>query len=325
VRIVPGLLISLAAVAAILLLADWRGVGNAFRKTNLLLIEIAFPFYILSYAARAMAWKKLLGEVPFRKVFLVMNAGYLINNVFPFRMGEFGRTVLLGRKFGFLRVFSTIMVERAIDLIFAAVLLLGTLPFALIGDTGKTRMTGLVAAGLVTGLLVVMAFIVRYPAVIRRFVNRLFGGKPRLVELFDKQFDAVLDGLATLRHPGKFAAVLGWMLVSWGLAVGVQYLFLKAIVPEARLVWAGFALGFSALGVAVPSSPAYVGVYEGAIIAALSFFSVDSSQALAYALIAHGMYIGVTGVFGAVCLMEEGQNLGNLYQQVMQLRKKTNH
>jgi len=52
--------------------------------------------------------------------------GYFINNILPLRLGEIGRSFLMGRRTGLgtLGVLSTVVIERFYDLAFAAIMLL---------------------------------------------------------------------------------------------------------------------------------------------------------------------------------------------------------
>ena len=319
----PGIFISLGAVIIVVFLVDWHQVGEALKHANPVPLLIGLPIYILSFLFRALAWRGLLQNEPSkRRVFFVMNSGYFLNNLFPFRMGEIGRTILLGSDMGYLRVFSTIMVERTIDMILAASLLLGTLPFVLKGGEEKVRLTGLVVFGIMILLLFLMFLFVRYSSLLKRLINFLFRSSPRFASNLNEKVDAVLQGLSVMESPRKIVTVLGWMIASWLLAVVVQYLFMSSVIPEANLLWGAFALSFSALGIAVPSSPAYVGVYEGVVIGALAFFGVSPSSALAYALIAHVMYVSVTGVFGAIGLADERQSLKMMYRRILNIRFK---
>ena len=130
-HILPGILISLIALALVFYFVDWHGFLDALKHANYSFYFLALLVYLISYFFRTWAWRSLLKEeVSFKKVFLTMNAGYLLNNILPFRLGELGRAFLLGHAgLGFWRVFSTILIERSFDMILAAGLLLGTLPF----------------------------------------------------------------------------------------------------------------------------------------------------------------------------------------------------
>ena len=69
-----------------------------------------------------------------------MNAGYLMNNVFPFRLGEVGRALMLSgshndKEIGSMEIFSSILVERIYDIFLAAFFFLGSLLIVLRDDT----------------------------------------------------------------------------------------------------------------------------------------------------------------------------------------------
>ncbi len=64
-------------------------------------IALASLVYFVSLFARVFAWYILLQKrVSFKDAFFALNAGYLLNNVFPFRLGEIGRALLLDRPEG---------------------------------------------------------------------------------------------------------------------------------------------------------------------------------------------------------------------------------
>ncbi len=81
-------------------------------------IALASLVYFVSLFARVFAWYILLQKrVSFKDAFFAMNAGYLLNNVFPFRLGEIGRALLLDRPEGpkAFEVLSSVVMERVFD------------------------------------------------------------------------------------------------------------------------------------------------------------------------------------------------------------------
>ena len=74
--------------------------------------------------------------------------------------------------------------------------------------------------------------------------------------------------------------------------------------------------GSLGLGVSIPSSPAFVGVFEGTIVAALALFGVDTSAALAYAITLHLLQIILTAIPGVYELVQDGVSLGEIYRQL---------
>jgi len=315
-KVVPGVVVSLLALAILFWLVDWQEFGLALQQADYRYLALSLPIYLLSYLTRARAWQiVLLKDAPLKKVFLTQQVGYLLNNLLPLRVGELGRAYLLGRTgLGFWRVFSTILVERAFDMLFAVSLLLGTLPFV-IEVPGARQIAWIIGAVVLIGL-VIFYLLARSQERVLTLFEKLGGRWPRLVEFGRERLGSFLMGLSALAEPTRFLAAFSWMGISWVLAIFVQYFVLKAYVPEAQVLWAAFALGVAALGVAIPSSPGQIGIYETAFVGALAVVDVPFSQALAYALTTHVMYYLVTGIFGSYALVQEGENLPNLFRTI---------
>ena len=87
-------------------------------------------------------------------------------------------------------------------------------------------------------------------------------------------------------------------------------------------MWAVLSVGVVSLGVAAPSTPGYVGVYELTTVGSLLLFGVEESTAFAYALISHVMYFVITGLFGAVGLARDGQSLGEVFRGLRNKNEK---
>src|SRR5574338_667907 len=118
-RILPGVLVSIALIAAILYFVDIKTTWEAMRNANYWLIGIAFVLSFVWLAVRAIVWRTLLRDKPtFKDVFFTEGEGYLLNNFLPFRLGEIGRAFLLSRKSGgltFAEIIPTIVIERVVD------------------------------------------------------------------------------------------------------------------------------------------------------------------------------------------------------------------
>jgi uncharacterized membrane protein YbhN (UPF0104 family) len=106
------------------------------------------------------------------------------------------------------------------------------------------------------------------------------------------------------------------MLLTWAFNIAWYFVLMRSFFPEATWVWAVFSIGVASVGVALPSSPAYIGVLEAALVGSLSLFGADEAVALAYALVAHILYLVITGVIGIVGFLQQGQSLGQVYNQL---------
>jgi len=319
-QMLPGIIISLLVLVLLFRFFDWKDVLEALRQAKWIYLLLALPIYLLSYVLRAFAWWTILKEaVPFWRVFLTMHIGYLLNNVLPFRLGELGRAYLLGRDgLGFWRVFSTILIERAFDMILAVGLLLGALPFVLISSNTQ-QVTLMVGGVVILGLLTLYLLARNREWALSQF-ERLGARWPLVLRLGKNRLDAFLEGLGALTSLGRFLRVLFLLAASWVLGVAIQFLVLRSFYPDARLLHAATTQGISAMGVAVPSSPGYVGVFEAAIVGALALFDIPFPIAFANALTLHLMYIFITGAFGVYGLAISGVSLGQIFQNVKRMK-----
>jgi glycosyltransferase 2 family protein len=318
IKLVPGLLVSIVAFAVVFRFVDLNEVVDAVRLANPRYVLAGGLMMLCWLTLRSLAWRALIQpSVPYRKVFLTLNQGYLLNNFLPFRLGEVGRAFLLSRKtgLGFWRVFSSVVIERTIDVVFCLGLFLMTLPFAFSGQTASRAAAAAVVVVAFMGL-VVLRFIAKYPDRALRFFGRLTSWSPRLSKHLETVLSPFFAGLSILTDARRFVQVIALFALNLALAVVQYYLLMLAFFPEARPVWAAFALAVSAMGLALPSSPGGLGVFEGAVVGGLAAFGLDPSRALAYAITLHAWNYALTGALGTYALIAEGQSLRSLYHGV---------
>lgn len=308
VRLLIGLAISGVALAIAIRWAGWEPLRSALRSVNYAILIPAAGIYLVAMVARGLSWREILGRrASLLRHLAALNEGYLLNNLLPWRMGELGRAVLLGRRPGLSApmVLSSIVGERLFDMAFAVGLLLSMAPIAF--HAAWAPRAAAIGGGALAVAIAGLALAAARPRVVERMLARLPGGLPR----WGSVWDAVRGGLASLGRPDRFALALGWMAASWGLA-GIEYwVVLRAFVPQAPFAWALLALCVTLLGVAIPSAPGYVGVFEASAVAALAVVGVASSLGLGYALVLHALHYGITTLLGAVALAGEGETLAS--------------
>lgn len=320
-RILPGLLISLAALVILLSIVDTKEFLTDLQKADFRFIPIAIVLFFLSLVTRAYGWRAILQEkISISRSFWTINEGYLLNNVLPLRMGEIGRAFLIDRTSGvsFWEVLPTIMIERIIDVAFTAGMLLASLPFV-IGAQDSQQVAVLVVIFVIFGFIALFLS-VRNRETMLAWFDRLANRWNILHKFGRERLASLLEGASALTDVKQFLRVLFWMSLTWALTVGVYYMLLLAYDPQAKLIWTTFSLSFLAMGVAVPSSPGQIGVYEGAMVYALSLIGMPNSMALSYAVVAHAVFLLITISLGAYALNRDGASLLDLYRQ---LRKRS--
>ncbi|MBS1249020.1 MAG: hypothetical protein MAG431_00593 [Chloroflexi bacterium] len=313
-RIGLGIGVSIAALAVVFYFIDPKQAVQAIKKADYRYLLPLLGLSLCSISARSMAWRAILPKrLPFRKVFLAVNAGYLLNTILPFRMGELGRSLLLKPDgLGFWQVLPTIFLERAFDLLIAIGLFMGALPFILQIPHGSFVV--LLMGILVLAALAILYIMVRYQTPLLDWIESLDTPWKRIQTQIHEGLAKILSGLGILNEGRRFTLAYAWMALSWALSLAFQYLLLLAFLPDAKILWAVFGLGAVALGIAVPSSPGNVGVYEASLVAALAVFDIPSSTALAYALLSHIINLGIASSIGAYALFQEGIAFRNLFE-----------
>ncbi len=206
---------------------------------------------------------------------------------------------------------STIIIERAFDLAFAALLLLSSLPLALGLSWAKpVAYTTLV---LVIIGITSLFLIARNTSVVRSWVVKGPGRIPFIKKHLIPYLDNLLDGLGSLTKPQMFLSAVFWIAVSWFLGVLNYYIVLLSINPQAPFWWGVLIDLLLAMGIAIPSAPAAIGVFEATLVAALALVKIDATTALAYAVTMHFVQFAVTGILGMIGLMREGKSLGSVF------------
>jgi uncharacterized protein (TIRG00374 family) len=316
-RWLPGVVVSVVCILAILLIVDREQFIKAFRLADYRWIILGMSFSILWLFFRSLVWRTLLREqASFSQTFFTLSEGYLVNYVLPFRLGEIARGLLMSQKANipFFEVFATIIIERLLDLALAVSLLFATLLFVIQASWSGQAIIGLVL--LVTIGLVFLYLIALNQNKVRDWVNRLTQHWPKFQKIIETQLSAFLTGLSAITDYRRFLRVIFWFLINWFIAILQYLIFLKAFFPHANFLMAAFTLAVTSLGIAAPSSPGSIGVLELSIVGALSVFDLDTSFTLALALIIHLSGYLVIGVLGVIGLAREGQTLTGIYQRI---------
>jgi uncharacterized protein (TIRG00374 family) len=315
----PRILIGLAITAGTLWFA-LRGVSFAtlardIARANLAILLIpSVPAYLASLYVRALRWRHLIlavARVERGPVFRATSVGFMVNNVFPLRIGEVVRAWYLAREVGVSRaaIFATVIVERLID---AAVVL--SLAALVLGSRGAAA-TGLDP----WAVLPPLAALVAVPVV---FIVALRMAPRRTVALGARVSGAVLPQRWTqrvehlLRHFAEgMGGLRGRHSVVWVVIHTVNLWLVISIIPFAAALMAlGIDLGgpvhiltgaynlliWVGAAVALPSAPGFFGPYHAACWVALQPLGVSKEAAVALGTLSHAAFwvtVTATGLF----------------------------
>jgi uncharacterized protein (TIRG00374 family) len=115
----------------------------------------------------------------------------------------------------------------------------------------------------------------------------------------------VRDTIDFLGEPiGRHRAAL-WLALStgaWALGTLAVYLVARSVGVDLDALEAVFVASALAIGVAIPSSPGYIGTYQWIGVAALGLLDVPASQALAFAILMQASWFVPTTLIGGAII-----------------------
>jgi len=290
------------AISAVLLYFALRGLHFAevmqhVRAAHLPPMLLAVALATLTFVLRIFRWQLLLRgddgrRLPAGPLWHAIAMGFMANNVLPLRMGEVVRTFAASRltQTRFTSVLGSIAVERLFDaLVVVTLLAIGLftadLPAGAVAGIGVNRLVAVAGLAAVGGLMAA-ALVVAFPLLAERLVRLVIPSKA-LAEKLVGLIEGVRHGLSALRSPMRVAGVVGWSFLLWGISAVSFLVMFQAFDIPVNLSGALLMQGLIMFGIALPSTPGYVGAFELPIIAVLTLYMVDKNLAAAYALTYH--------------------------------------
>lgn len=300
-----GMGLSLATLVWVLQGIRLADVWTALQGINYLLLVPSLILVLISMWVRAVRWRLLFSPTPhlnLLRFFFVLNIGYLANNLLPLRAGDLARAYLISDEEGVskARTLSTVLLEHVLDTMIVIVCLVLVVPF-LPFLPPVVRQSGTIMGATVLGVMIVLVILSnqkkRALSVLRRLLSPVI--RPKNEKLY-RWADSLLEGLSALRSPRVALKIIGWSLLVWLCTALLAYVLFLAFDMHLPLAASVFVVCVTSLGIAVPSSPGYIGVYHSLVVLALTVYSVEKSLAFSYALVLHGwqyILLVILGVF----------------------------
>lgn len=297
---------------------DVKKFTAAFVQANYWWVLASLPVVLLSHYVRAMRWKTLL--VPLRERLSVMSGfsavmiGYMFNNIIP-RSGEVVRAYVFSRreKFPLTTTFAVVFVERVLDVVALAVLLLVTssafrreIAVAFPEFSSWIVSFAVFAAVVVLGVVVFLK--TSLAALFLRLIVQPYSQK--WYERLTMYLENFVRGFAVLSSPGQYLRIGLETASMWLLYVIPLYMLFFAfdfhLDHSLTLFDANVLCVITSLAIAVAPSPGAIGVYHWcAQVTLTKFYGIDPETALAYATIAHGIGFIVPVLAGPFFMMRE--------------------
>lgn len=314
-----GVALGAILLAGLILLAvsrlDLHRIGHALITATPGWIALALALMATSLVLRSISWhqtlRAALPDTPIRwaPVLRATMIGVMASAVFPGRIGEPSRVVVLARRLEGRTsrllpiVAGTVFSQTLINLLALGILLAVTF-------TSVPLLDGH-AAGIATALavpLAVCALVVAGPRLLALGRRSRSARVARAANSAGRLLALARRGLVVFARPRYGVTATVFQLLAWTL----QWLACYAVVlalglqTHASLLTAAAILLAVNLSAALPATPSNVGVFQAACLVVLTAYGVGAGPGLAYGIILQAVEVLTALALGIPALLGEG-------------------
>ncbi|HYK90475.1 MAG TPA: lysylphosphatidylglycerol synthase transmembrane domain-containing protein [Acidobacteriota bacterium] len=306
-RVILGSVLGILALWLATRRVDWGLLRESLRGIRYEFAVLALLINLATLPAQAVRWRILFypddRHLPMTPLFKGVVLAQMLNILVPARLGEVARVYALGTQpnIGRIRILSTIVVEKVLDLcaVAASVTLLlfaVSLP-GWLRDSGRVLLAG-------SALILAAGFILlrrgdKLTGWCERQAAKLSG---RWGEVLSRLGRSTLDGFSALRHTHSNIRLWTITIVIMLLAAATNYVLFLAFGFRLPLTAALFLLIVLQVGVAPPSLPGKIGVFNYLVVLGLSVYSIDGSVAFSYSIVLYAVAFLPKIILGSVIL-----------------------
>ena len=303
------------AISVLFLYLGLRGlhlgeVWKAIQQAEFVWLIPAVLVYFVAVAARTWRWHYMLRPmkwVSLRALFPAVVIGYMGNNVYPARAGEFIRAYVLRAReaISMSASLATIIVERIFDGVVMLVFVFLSLPFTPMPDW--LRQVVIFGSAIFLGALAVFFVLAATPRLAQRVYEWLIARlvPARFREPVRNLAARFLEGLGFMRSARDVVTILGISLLIWLIETIVYWCVMQGFGFRVPFYVLLLMNGVVNLATTIPSSPGYVGTFDAVGIKILEGFGVSGSLAAGYTLLLHAtLWLPITLV-GAYFMWRE--------------------
>jgi phosphatidyl-myo-inositol alpha-mannosyltransferase len=308
-------------LAAVLVFAltrlDLRHVAHVLVSASPGWVLSALLLMMLSLLARSASWQATLraalpsSHIAWALVARATMIGVMASAVFPGRIGEPTRILVLGRRIEgpasrtFPVVTGTVFSQTLINLAALGILAAVTFTSVPLLHGRASALEAVLAVPAIAAL-----FVFGGPALLRvaqRSRNlRVRQGAIALNELLS----LARRGLVVFARPRYGVPAVGFQLLAWALQWGSCYMILLALGLQHQATPATAAAILLAVNVTaiVPATPSNVGVFQAACLVVLAAYGIGAGPALAYGILLQAIELLTALALGIPALLKEGMS-----------------
>lgn len=306
--LVVGLVISLASLYFAFQGFDLGGVWGALARVQLGWLVLLVAPFVLTFMVKVWRWRAMFHPDEARVPSSLLLSTLMISYIpLPFRAGEVARGIITSSRSGIpaVRVFSTIVVEKVLDILTLLLLLGVCLPFV---EVPRSMQGAAITLGLGVMLvtMLLLALVLR-PGIATGLAGLLAARLPaRFGERIQTATEQVLRGFAPMSNPAVALRIILLSLATWAVNTIYVYVLLRAFNLEVSPMAAGVLVVGANLIMAVPAAPGSVGTFELAVITVLQALGQTRGVSQSFAILYHFMGLAPVALFGVISVIYLG-------------------
>ena len=278
--------------------ADLHEVRAVLAASDVRFVALAVVAIAGVYLGQAVRWRAIARTptVSTARFAEMVVSGVAVNDVLPGRIGDLlrARWLQVAARIPGGRALATVFVDRIFDVLALVVFLAISLPFVASAEWLRRIAVGGLALLALLGLVLVAA---------RVYTRRRARDRRGQRGLLRRVARDTLEGLADPLGRRRGVVLVGISLATWAMWALAAWLVARAVGIEFSPVEAIFVTSVMNLGVAIPSSPGFIGTYQWLGVSALALFDVGTNEALAFSILMQAVWYVPTLLVGGALLV----------------------
>lgn len=297
-------------ISAVLLVFSLKGVEGkeiwlTLKRADPVLLFVPLVFIFFAVTVCSFRWSRVAGNgTRVRDTFISLLIGLFVNNVLPMRIGELARGYVLSKKTGatFTYAFSTVLLDRFFDL--TGLLLLTFLFF----PSQSLPPNVSLAIRLLVGLLIVCVgciIVLSQERVANHISSRLLRLETSFLKKSGHRILEIQENLKRIGSPFTILLLIALSFCTWFSMAVALYFVTRTLGVNISFGYIPFVCALLNMGLTIPSSPGYVGVYQGLLVYLLAIFGVPKTEGFTVSLLYHASWYVPYTILGFIFLVTE--------------------
>jgi len=314
VHMALAILAGIVLMFGIFSLAGFNQIFTIISGISIAYVVIACIMIFMTFVVRTWRWSILLRSSGYRvhvdNAFKCIMFGWLLNYILPARIGDFARalTIKTTENAPMSVALSTIVIERAMDMLTLAFILMLAI-FIMAGDS-QLYIVGFLSLFAAIALVVALMVIYRFENVIVKLTENRFKTISKSVIVFKESIRKIY------KNPYAIAMCLVLSMPVWLFEVASIFFAAKAINFDLSVSLSVISGIVAFIAQAIPTTPAGIGVHEGAIASVLGLWGIDLSIGTSIALVDHFSRGIIIIIFGAISAIHIGFESRQYFYQI---------